>query len=124
LKTKKLKDGGFVYESMAPGEFFAQGDVIVTRVARIPESAKKTVTRDRGRIVLAYGEVTGHAHAIHEASVEVFEKDGIMYLRVGETPAALVHEEHATHVIPAGDYQVGRQYEYDPVAEGDVRVAD
>lgn len=40
-----------------------QGDVLLVPVSRLPEGCTE-VPNDRGRIVLAYGEVTGHAHAI------------------------------------------------------------
>ena len=41
----------------------AQGDVLIRQVANVPQEAKP-VGRDDERVVLAYGEVTGHAHAI------------------------------------------------------------
>ena len=52
-------------DSTGPGVPFhvRQGDVLALGVEAIPEDAKP-VTRDRGRVILAYGEVTGHAHAI------------------------------------------------------------
>lgn len=40
-----------------------QGDVLLKPVAELPKDCTE-VPLDRGRIVLAYGEVTGHAHAI------------------------------------------------------------
>jgi hypothetical protein len=40
-----------------------QGDVLLTPVASLPAGCQ-AVPLDKGRIVLAYGEVTGHAHAI------------------------------------------------------------
>ena len=43
---------------------YRQGDVLLRAIDAIPDSATFTVERDAGRIVLAYGEVTGHAHAI------------------------------------------------------------
>lgn len=48
---------------------FRQGDVCLIRV----EDADfgNEIPRDtRGRIVLAHGEVTGHAHAIHNNSAQ------------------------------------------------------
>ena len=47
---------------------YRQGDVLLIPTDAIPEKAKR-VTRDAGRIVLAYGEVTGHAHAIASRGV-------------------------------------------------------
>ena len=101
---------------------FRQGDVLISAVDEIPAGGK-LVELDNGRIVLAYGEVTGHAHAIvdveHVAMVEV---DGaIRYLDV-QMEAFLRHEEHSEVRIPAGLYRVTRQREYFP--EGIQNVAD
>lgn len=98
-----------------------QGDVAL--VPRQPlsadERAKATpVARDQGRVVLAYGEVTGHAHAIHAPGVEQVEfEGGARVLRVDAVSQALLqHEEHAAISIPPGDYSVIRQREYTPEA--------
>ena len=40
-----------------------QGDVLILPVDKLPDGCTE-VPNDKGRIVLAYGEVTGHAHAI------------------------------------------------------------
>ncbi len=42
-----------------------QGDVLLVPVKSLPIGAKE-IPLDKGRIVLAYGEVTGHAHAIDD----------------------------------------------------------
>lgn len=43
-----------------------QGDVLLVPAAGLPSGCTE-VPPDKGRIVLAYGEVTGHAHAIANA---------------------------------------------------------
>ena len=92
---------------------FRQGDVMVIRVDAIPPGAKP-VKRDNGRIVLAYGEVTGHVHAITDEEVTMFEVDkGICYLDV-QMEAFLRHEEHGTIPLAPGKYEVRRQREYSP----------
>lgn len=52
---------------MKPKTMFRQGDVLVvlTAVAALPAGAKEVQPEKGRRIVLAHGEVTGHAHAIH-----------------------------------------------------------
>jgi hypothetical protein len=52
--------------SVAPGTHFRQGDVLLLAIDPdgLPEKVR-TVPRQGGRVVLAEGEVTGHAHAIH-----------------------------------------------------------
>lgn len=92
---------------------FRQGDVMVIRVDAIPAGAK-AVARDNGRVVLAYGEVTGHAHAIADEEVTMLEVDGgIRYLDV-QMDAFLRHEEHGTIPLAPGKYEVRRQREYSP----------
>lgn len=97
------------------GKLIRQGDVMLRPVARIPATAARQEQNDR--IVLAYGEVTGHAHAIHELEdVDVLvTADGTMYLSVTR-PVALQHEEHATIVLTPGKYERVLQREYSPSA--------
>jgi hypothetical protein len=89
-----------------------QGDVLIVAVDRVPDDALP-VTRDHGRVVLAYGEVTGHAHAIRAHGAALLERDAVRYLRV-DAPVELEHEEHATIELPPGDFKVVIQREYVP----------
>lgn len=92
-----------------------QGDVFIAP-ATLPTSGLKPKSLDGKRLILAYGEVTGHAHAILEVEdVEAYEKDGITYLRV-KAPVSLVHEEHTAQTLTPGDYQITIQREYTPEA--------
>lgn len=101
-----------------------QGDVLLIRVAAIHQAIE--IPRDtRNRIVLAHGEVTGHAHAIHCDTAELFRGGAAansgVYLNVVNR-VELRHEEHTTIRIPKGSYRVLRQTEYSP---GELRqVAD
>ena len=101
-----------------------QGDVLLVPVERIPEDA--SVVELSSRIVLAEGEVTGHAHAVLGERVELVETDdGTLYVEVvGEEPAKLVHEEHDTLLLAPGSFEVRRQREYEPLAGGAHWVAD
>ena len=92
-----------------------QGDVLLIPVKAIPADAKPG-QGDQGRIVLAYGEVTGHAHAIADPGVQVLEHEGIRYIRVSEEGAHLSHEEHGRIALAPGDYEVRIQREYSPEA--------
>lgn len=103
---------------------YRQGDVLIVPVEEIPGGATK-VRRDRGRIVLAYGEVTGHAHVIASREAELLETADLQdrFLRVlAEGGVALRHEEHGTITLPRGEYVVRRQREYMPW--GEWQVAD
>ena len=95
-----------------------QGDVIILATNKIPKDAKP-VARDNGRIVLAYGEVTGHAHLIDSDTALFLATDldemADRFLRV-EKQCQVVHDEHDTVTLPPGDYVVRRQREYAPEA--------
>lgn len=95
-----------------------QGDVLLRRVTSIPDSAKPAEKKDQAgnpRIVLAYGEVTGHAHAIADLeNVDVFVSEtGTMYLKV-KNGTELRHEEHGAIALPPGNYERTIQREYSP----------
>ncbi|MFC9998767.1 hypothetical protein [Nocardia sp. NPDC127526] len=104
---------------------YRQGDVLIVPLAEaaVPERAAKAPSepRDaRGRLVLALGEVTGHAHAVQGPGRLVRETGafGPFLLHLPEG-GRVVHEEHAAIPLPKGWYRVIRQREYVP---GSVRI--
>ena len=91
---------------------YRQGDVLFVPIDSIPTERGRVQTRDpRGRIVLAEGEATGHAHAISEEGAHLYGEDPERrFLRVlDEGGVDLVHEEHATIHLEPGSYRVIRQ---------------
>lgn len=96
------------------GEIVRQGDVLLRRVDSIPENVE-VVPRDNGRVILAYGEMTGHAHAIIDETTELvtttLSPSIERFLRVLED-TELKHEEHATVFLSPGVYEVIQQQEY------------
>lgn len=88
-----------------------QGDVLLQRIKELPKGAK-TVKRDNGDIVLAYGEVTGHAHRIKDIDAMFYEAGGKFYLKT-DKPINLRHEEHHEQVIEPGIWEVGQVVEKD-----------
>lgn len=96
-----------------------QGDVLIRGVARIPEAARPK----KGRAILAFGEVTGHCHEAIGDGVEVFERDGVLYLSAPKG-CTVQHEEHKAIAVPPGDYQIGIVREYDHFAEEARAVQD
>ena len=90
---------------------FRQGDVLLVGVDAIPDDA--TAEARSGRIVLAEGEATGHAHAIHERDARTFTYQGERFL-LTRSKAQLVHEEHGPIEVPAGSWRVVIQREYEP----------
>ena len=89
---------------------YRQGDVSIMAVDRVPKQARKV----RGELVLARGEVTGHAHRIVEGQAFLYRlATGILYLRVLSEFAKLYHEEHGDILLPKGEYEIRRQREFD-----------
>jgi hypothetical protein len=101
---------------------YRQGDVLLIPVESLP-ARLDPVARDEGRVVLAYGEVTGHAHAIEEQEAALFREPygTAVFMRVlGNAAVAVTHDEHDTVMIPPGWYRVVRQREYSPEEIRDV----
>ena len=93
---------------------YRQGDVLV--IEDNGSEVGKEIKRDNGRVILAYGEVTGHAHAFSGQNVYLYEhakNAGEKILKVEKT-SDLCHEEHSKITIPAGKYRVIIQREYSP----------
>lgn len=95
---------------------FRQGDVMLVRVNALPENAQKTKPGQRG-VVLAEGEVTGHAHTMSADTTTMYTALQREWVVV-ETDTDLTHEEHDALTIPAGIWRVVHQREYDA---GEVR---
>ena len=91
---------------------YRQGDVLLVPVEKLPEGCRKE-SPDGSRVVLAYGEVTGHAHAIDCALATTYQCGAERYLRV-QTGAVLRHEEHEHMALEPGVYKVVQQREYEP----------
>jgi hypothetical protein len=105
-----------------------QGDVLLVPVAELPAGCE-SVKRRAGRLVLAEGEATGHAHVVVGRSRLVERRESrrwsppvvTRYVLV-EQAAVLEHEEHLPVELAVGVYEVRRQREYRP--ERSVWVAD
>ena len=101
-----------------PAPVYRHGDVIVAAAPSLPEGAIALPTK-----ILAHGEVTGHTHRIEDpATADVYDLDGVRFVRVTAATARLVHEEHGPITLPRGVYRFWHQREYTPTAI--VRVVD
>jgi hypothetical protein len=105
---------------------YRQGDVLVVPIdeAEVP-AGLVPAPRDRsGRLILARGEATGHAHVATGEGLQLLclpDDIEAMFLQV-RVYGRLSHEEHGAIPLPAGYYRVVRQREYVP---GSIRfVAD
>ncbi|GAA1008828.1 hypothetical protein Aple_080890 [Acrocarpospora pleiomorpha] len=96
---------------------FRQGDILIMPVdgESVPEQLQAASRDARGRLVLALGEATGHAHAIPGPGTLLLGRDSGVpeFLHLPEG-GRLVHEEHAAISLPKGWFRVVRQWEYVP----------
>lgn len=92
---------------------YRQGDVLLCQVKKL-RTRSEPLPVEAGRVVVAEGEHSGHAHALAPERARLFRHGQL--LRVDEGGAALSHREHASILLPKGDYQIRRQREYDPRA--------
>ena len=119
---------------MKIGEVVFQGDVGLRRIAGKVAADFKPVSRDEhDRVVLAYGEVSGHAHVFRAPGVCMLRREGtgdrVITL---DLDAELQHDmggatvsltgEHAPIDVPAGTYEVLSQWEF--VGQGVQRAID
>ena len=104
-------------------EIFAQGDLLIERVADVTPSGAVAENADGVALVLLEGELTGHNHAVRER-VTLFRDDRLArdipaglyigHVQVGTAYARVTHEEHAPLTLPRGTYRVRRQRELGP----------
>ena len=104
---------------MKKGNYFQQGDVLITPVADIPAGVKPS---PKGR-VLREGEATGHAHRATAEDVQLFIVGEQLFMRA-PSGTEIVHEEHKAFSVPPGTYEIGAVREYDHFAEEARFVAD
>lgn len=107
-----------------------QGDVDIFGIDKIPKSAKLLKTK-----TVMYGEKTGHHHTFQK-QVEVYEassEDHVMvdgerrqilkYVHLDQ-PTMITHQEHASQIIPANNFMILQEVEWDPLEKQLKKVID
>ena len=112
---------------MEIGQAIRQGDVLLVRVAALPQRVRRREPDALGRIIIEYGEATGHAHVLDPAHVAAYDVIGEAeriigqaYLVLAATP--LRHEEHGAVLLAPGVWE--RWYQVEDDGEEERRVAD
>lgn len=114
-----------------------QGDVQFSSIEKIPEAAVRVEKRP-----IAYGERSGHQHVL-TGDVQMFEFEGRLIAAVGSDGARLQHchesnftdkcwttteeiavADHASHLLPAGNYEFYIQNAYNPYSKLMEKVID
>jgi hypothetical protein len=105
-----------------------QGDVLIkTDEDLVLPADAKPVEPKGGRLILAEGEATGHAHAIEACDeAQLFcTPAGELFLQVtGEKPVTVKHEEHKAVEVPPGTYFIDIVQEYDYFEDEARKVED
>lgn len=118
----------------------SHGDVNLIRVDLIGENPDLSKMKKLETNVLAYGEVSGHLHALDTTHDRVFEMtpqqvqsqnkfaiyedaNGQMYLKVNE-PTPLSHQEHFTHTVMPGVFRVSIARQVNPFTQAIEPVKD
>lgn len=97
---------------------YRQGDVLLVPVdpGQVPAGCVPAPRDERGRMVLARGEATGHAHVVGGPGLALLaepQHPGAMWIEV-PGHGRVTHEEHGPISLPRGHYRVIRQREYVP----------
>lgn len=87
-----------------------QGDVLLTRAsAPISLAGARRVQPINGRLILAYGEQTGHNHSVDADFSNLFALPDGRTVLVAEEDTVLEHQEHDPIGVPPGTYEVNLQ---------------
>jgi hypothetical protein len=89
---------------------YRQGDVLIVPIERLPQASKHQDLP--GKIVLAYGETTGHHHCIETTDrVEAYRQAEGLYLQVFDE-VEVIHEEHCAVALQPGTYKLIYQHDF------------
>ena len=85
-----------------------QGDILFVKVKELPKelSPKKDC-------IISEGETTGHKHLLVDGELLKDDKENL-FINVTAEKATVKHEEHKAITLPAGQYKVIKQREYEP----------
>jgi hypothetical protein len=101
---------------------YRQGDVLITKIeaSELPKRLRE-VPEENGKVILAHGEATGHAHVV-EGKARMLARPGsagegsVRFLKVSGR-STVVHDEHDPITLTRGVYKFLRQREYVPSEE-------
>lgn len=100
------------------------GEATIKPVAKIPEGAVKQP--HNGDLIIAPSETVGHHHRIYceEKEAALYERDGVLYLKVDSSVDLTCRDKHDAVTIEPGVYEVGKQREWNYLEQMEQYVAD
>lgn len=95
-----------------PGDAYAQGDVGVVCLEKLPAEARPRAAPENGQI--AQGDSNGARHCVATPGVKFYDLSGLRdplsdIAVVAECPWDLTHPEHGDYTFPPGTYQFVHQ---------------
>lgn len=96
-----------------------QGDVLLRHIEKVPSKAKKI-----NKVVLAFGEVTGHSHTVDGATCFADDESAetAEYLQT-DVERVVTHQEHSPIMLPKKS-AFERLYQVEDTSREVTRVAD
>ena len=100
------------------------GEAIVKKVDALPEGVKKLP--HTGDLIIAPSETVGNHHRVYceEKEAQMYERDGILYLKVDSPVGVTCADKHDKAVLDPGVYEIGAQREWDYLGQIERSVAD
>ena len=102
------------------------GELNFVKTDKLPKLVKKIKPKD-GRWIVADSEVTGNHHCVKQMKgVELFEKDGVLYMR-NSKPAEIFCvdvKRHDTVIAEPGVWEITPSQEFDYLTMEKRNVAD
>lgn len=102
---------------------YFQGDIPIIKLDKLDVEVEFQKL-PQGGVIVAEGEISGHFHKIvaeKTSEVEIAQIGNEFYMRINKGEATIQHQEHKPITFGIGVYYVGKQYEYDELAERQVR---
>ena len=100
------------------------GEALLKLIEKLPDGAK--ALPHNGDLIIAASETVGNHHRIYcgENEAVMYERDGVLYLKV-KTPVGVVcADKHDTAVLDPGVYEIGKQREWDYISQMERNIAD
>lgn len=100
------------------------GEATLTAIDALPEFAVKQP--HNGDLIIAASETVGNHHRIYceEQEAALYERDGVLYLKVNSPVGVVCADKHDRAELMPGVYQIGKQREWDYLAQMERAVAD
>lgn len=104
---------------------YSHGEVNIFETKELPKNLKKL--NKKGEIILADSETTGNHHCLQlKNDCELYEKDGIFYLK-NQTPIDIyckLENRHDTITLQPSIWEIDKAQEYDYLTMEKRNVAD